>query len=129
MKVRKGPMTNFMLISSVIVFTVFSQVILKIGQHTFYYPKSFTLNELLKMSALNLSNLYVVACMVFTLVAGLAWILVIQNMPLSRAYPLMSLNYVTIYLLSWWFFNEPLSLPSCIGMLLIVAGTGLLGIK
>jgi multidrug transporter EmrE-like cation transporter len=122
-------MTNALLVATVIVFTVFSQLILKVGQHTFYYPRNFGASELLKMSAINLSNFYVVVCILLTLLAGLAWLLVIQNMPLSRAYPLMSLNYVTIYLLSWVFFSESLSIPSAIGMVFIVIGTSLLGFK
>jgi len=122
-------MTNFLLVSTVIFFTVLSQMILKIGQHTFYYPKNMTGGELLKMSALNLTNIYVIGCIVLTFVAGLAWLMVVQNMPLSRAYPFMSLNYVLVYILSWWFYNEPISLPSMIGMVCIMIGTGLLGFK
>jgi len=122
-------MSTRVLIVLVICFTVFSQIILKIGQHTFYYPSSFTAYELVKMIAQNLSNIYVIMCILFTLVAGLFWLLVIQNMPLSRAYPIMSLNYIIVYVLSWMFFSETLSLPAVIGMALIVAGTCLLGMR
>jgi len=122
-------MTNVILVGTVIVFTVLSQLILKIGQHTLYYPKDFSTMEMLKMSAFNLSNVYVIGCIGLTLLAGLAWILVIQNMPLSRAYPLMSLNYVSIYILSWLFFAEPLSMASFAGVVFIMIGTGLLGFK
>jgi len=122
-------MTNFILIGVVIVFTVLSQLVLKYGQHTFYYPANFSSSELIKMTGLNLTNWYVIGCIVLTLAAGLAWLLVIQNMPLSRAYPLMSLNYVAIYILSWILFSEPISIPSLIGMGLVVFGTGLLGFK
>ncbi len=122
-------MTTFLLVGVVIVFTVLSQLILKFGQHTFYYPTEFSTMEVLKMAGLNLTNWYVLGCVALTLIGGLTWLLVIQHMPLSSAYPLMSLNYVTIYLISWWLFNEPISIPSAIGMVFIVIGTGLLGFK
>jgi multidrug transporter EmrE-like cation transporter len=122
-------MLNVILVGLVIFFTVISQIILKIGQHTFYYPRVFSAAELVKMTSYNLSNMYVMGCILFTLVAGLIWLLVIQNMPLSRAYPLMSLNYILVYLISWAFFHEPISLPALCGIFLIMMGTGLLGIR
>jgi multidrug transporter EmrE-like cation transporter len=122
-------MLNIILVGSVIFFTVISQIILKIGQHTFYYPRGFSTAELVKMTAYNLSNIHVIACILFTLIAGLVWLLVIQNMPLSRAYPFMSLNYVIVYLISWAFFNEAISFSALCGIFLIMIGTGLLGIR
>ena len=122
-------MSNFILMTTVIFFTVLSQVILKIGQSTLYYPSEMTTSEILKMSYLNLTNPYVIGCILLTLFAGLAWIMVIQNMPLSQAYPFMSLNYVLIFIISWLFFSEPLSLPVLGGIFLVMIGTGLLGFK
>ncbi len=122
-------MINAILITVTIIFTVFAQLILKVGADTFYFPSGFTFSEIMKMTALNLSNVYVIGSIVLTLVAGLSWILVVQNMPLSRAYPIMSLNYVSIYILSWLLFNEQLSPFSIAGVVLIVMGTCLLGFK
>jgi len=47
-------MTTFLLVGVVIVFTVLSQLILKFGQHTFYYPTDFSTMEVLKMAKLRL---------------------------------------------------------------------------
>ena len=120
-------MSNVILVGAVILFTVISQVILKIGQESFYAPQGYSGAEILKVIAINLGNWYVISCLIFTLLAGLAWLLVIQNMPLSRAYPFMSLNYVIMYFIAWMFFGEHLSTISLVGIALIMAGTSLLG--
>ena len=122
-------MINSVLIIITIVFTVLAQLILKVGAGTFYFPKALSYAELLKMAACNLSNVYVIGSILFTLFGGLAWILVVQNMPLSRAYPIMSLNYVVIFLLSWCLFGEHLSSYALFGMGLIIIGTCFLGFK
>jgi uncharacterized membrane protein len=42
---------------------------------------------------------------------------------LSYAYPLMSLNFVIVLILSAWLLHEPVTLNKTIGIILIVAGT------
>jgi len=41
---------------------------------------------------------------------------------LNYAYPFMSLNFVFVFALSAFIFNEPISLPRIIGLGLIVLG-------
>lgn len=54
--------------------------------------------------------------------ATLFWVLALRNLPLSRAYMLMSVGFIVIPLLSYFFFAEPLSSRFVIGSLMIAAG-------
>ncbi|GKW14195.1 putative 4-amino-4-deoxy-L-arabinose-phosphoundecaprenol flippase subunit ArnF [Pectobacterium carotovorum subsp. carotovorum] len=55
------------------------------------------------------------------------WFMVLRYLPLSRAYPLISLSYAVVYLaavfLPW--LNEPMSLRKTLGVLIILLGVWL----
>ncbi|ADY56766.1 protein of unknown function DUF6 transmembrane [Syntrophobotulus glycolicus DSM 8271] len=50
------------------------------------------------------------------------WILVLRRMDLSVAYPMVSLGYVIVLLLSWLFLQEMVNGPKMIGTVLIITG-------
>lgn len=55
-------------------------------------------------------------------VATLAWIWVLQRVPLTLAYPLVALTFLLVPLGAWWLHGEPLGARYLAGMLLIAAG-------
>lgn len=57
--------------------------------------------------------------------ATLLWIYLLRFVPLSRAYMFMSLSFVIVPLTSYFFFDEPLSLHTYLGVGLIVAGVAI----
>ncbi len=56
------------------------------------------------------------------------WVLVLRSMPLSTAYPLVSLSYVVVTALSVAFLHETLTALKLGGLLLIVTGVILIGL-
>ncbi|KFF66599.1 MULTISPECIES: 4-amino-4-deoxy-L-arabinose-phosphoundecaprenol flippase subunit ArnF [Pectobacterium] len=71
-----------------------------------------------------------VAVLIGMLCYGLSmvcWFMVLRYLPLSRAYPLISLSYAVVYLaavfLPW--LNEPMSLRKNLGVLIILLGVWL----
>jgi uncharacterized membrane protein len=54
--------------------------------------------------------------------AALAYLLALQRLELSRAYPVMSLSFVLVLLFSAWLFGEAVTLPKVLGIMLILAG-------
>ncbi|MBN3138202.1 4-amino-4-deoxy-L-arabinose-phosphoundecaprenol flippase subunit ArnF [Pectobacterium punjabense] len=72
----------------------------------------------------------VVAVLIGVICYGLSmvcWFMVLRYLPLSRAYPLISLSYAVVYLaavfLPW--LNEPMSLRKNLGVLIIMLGVWL----
>ena len=122
-------MIQFLLLATVVTSIVCGQLVLKYSQSSFYMPQSYTAFELGKVAWLNITNTFFITSLFFTLVAGLSWILVLQKMPLSRAYPFLSLNHFAVYFLSCLLFGEAISATSCAGLFCIILGTVLLGVR
>lgn len=59
--------------------------------------------------------------------AMLLWLLVLQHVPVSVAYPMLSLNFIFITLAARWIWHEPVSLRHWLGVLFIIAGIFILG--
>jgi drug/metabolite transporter (DMT)-like permease len=55
-------------------------------------------------------------------VATVLWIVLLQNAPLSRAYPYVALSFVLVTAASWWFFRESISTGQIAGLGFIVIG-------
>ena len=55
------------------------------------------------------------------------WMMILQRMDLSRAFPLTGLAYVSVPLLAWLMFGETITLLCAGGVGLIVCGVILLG--
>ena len=57
------------------------------------------------------------------------WLSVISRVPLSLAYPMLSLSYVIVVVESWIFLNEGLHPLRVVGSLVIVAGVVLVSLS
>ncbi len=55
------------------------------------------------------------------------WMAILREMPLSRAFPMTGLAYVTVPLLAWLALGERIDLTRSCGIALIVAGVVALG--
>ena len=59
--------------------------------------------------------------------AMLLWLLVLQRIPVSVAYPMLSLNFIFITLAARFIWHEVVSLRHWLGILLIIVGISILG--
>lgn len=57
------------------------------------------------------------------------WLSVLQRLPLSVAYPMLSLNFVLVTLAAQWFFNERITPRHWFGIVSIVLGIALMSIQ
>lgn len=55
------------------------------------------------------------------------FVFALRDEELSILYPVISLTYVWVAALSIWLFRETMNLPKLLGILIIVAGVGVLG--
>ena len=120
---------KFYLLAVVIGSVAAGQMCVKFAAPTLYTPKAITAGEIARMVLINLTNPYVICSLVLTAIGGLSWILVLKEIPLSRAYPFLSLNFAIVFLLSWLVFGEQLSTVACVGLVAIMVGTALLGMR
>jgi undecaprenyl phosphate-alpha-L-ara4N flippase subunit ArnE len=57
----------------------------------------------------------------------LVWLLVLQRLEVSIAYPMLSLNFVLITLIARFIFREPIDRRHWLGVALVIGGVVLLG--
>ncbi len=68
-------------------------------------------------------NPYLLSWIFLAGISAALWIFVVSKLELSFAYPVsMTLSYMLILVLSWWFFDENLSITRWIGVALMCAG-------
>ena len=61
------------------------------------------------------------------LVCGMGlWLLVLNNMDVSVAYPLLSANFIVVHLMAKWKFREEIPAHRIMGALIIIAGMAFL---
>ena len=63
------------------------------------------------------------------LTSMLLWIFVLQKIPVSVAYPMVSLGYVFTTILGYFFFREPLESQKIAGLSVIILGVIILGLS
>jgi len=86
------------------------QVLLKVGMK----GRAFALSALFSPAVFGGFVLYGVAALI--------WLKVLTMLPLSVAYPILSLNFILIPLASSRFLGEPLSGGRILGIVLVVSG-------
>jgi undecaprenyl phosphate-alpha-L-ara4N flippase subunit ArnF len=58
--------------------------------------------------------------------SSICWLLALRKFPLSTAYPMVSLGYVLVMLISVWLFHETISMQKWLGAAVILAGVALI---
>jgi multidrug transporter EmrE-like cation transporter len=95
-----------------ILLGAFAQILLKFG--------TFRVNshELFKI----FTNLYTVGGLGLYALSALLWIFAISKVQLSFAYPMVSLGYVVVFVFSYLFFGEIISVRRAFGLATILVG-------
>lgn len=69
-----------------------------------------------------LLNPWVISAFLAAFLASLTWMAAMTKLQLSHAYPFMSLAFVFVMLLSGMLFNEPITTPKVVGVMLVIIG-------
>lgn len=112
---------SYVYIAITIFLTVYGQIVIKwqaAQAGTFPAGGGDKLLFLLRL----VLNPWVASGLFAAFLASLTWMAAMTKMPLSHAYPFMSLAFVLVMFLSAFFFHEPLTWPKAIGMVCIVTG-------
>ncbi len=104
-----------------ISFSVTGEGLLKHGMNT---VGMFSLQPHLILSGLvrTFSNPYVLGGFSFIFLGSVFWLSVLSRLPLSLAYPLLSLSYVLVVLSAWLILKEDISVTRMAGVFIIISG-------
>lgn len=104
-----------------ILFTVYGQLVIKWRMLTFgKLPDA--LGDKILVLLRNLFDPWVFSGLFAAGIAAIAWMAAMTMLPISKAYPFMSLAFVFVLLFGSRLFGEPITWPKVVGLLLVIAG-------
>jgi multidrug transporter EmrE-like cation transporter len=114
-------MTQMALILISVTLGAIGQVLLKLGANQL---QGFSLSyKALPRNVIMIVNTPAIWIgMILFFISFLLWIKVLTKSELSYAYPMVSLGYIIVVILSLFLFNETVNLHKLIGILVIIAG-------
>lgn len=86
---------------------------------------AFTLDNVLPVGARLATSPHILSGLGCYAVSVVVWILALSRVPVSIAYPMLSIGYVVNALAAWWLFGESLGAQKLVGITFIVAGVWL----
>jgi undecaprenyl phosphate-alpha-L-ara4N flippase subunit ArnE len=69
-----------------------------------------------------LFNGWLYTALTLYMLATILWIWILQDMPLSQAYPFVALGFAIVPLGAWWFFGETIDFRHVLGTIFIISG-------
>lgn len=114
-------MMGYIYILLTLLLTVYGQLILK-WRINFHGSFPEQLNLQLVYLGKALLDPYIISSFAAAFLASLTWIAALTKFDISYAYPFMSLSFLMVLVLGYFFFNEPITLFKIIGIVLILIG-------
>ncbi len=110
----------YIFIALTIFLTVYGQLVLKwqVAQYPHLISAPFSLLNIVTL----LLKPWVISGFAAAFAASLCWMAAISKLPLSKAYPFMSCNFVLVALMAAWLFREQLDGLKVVGTLIIILG-------
>lgn len=116
--------TSFSLILSGVLLNAAAQLLLKAGT-TRVGHFEFSMSNIMPVGWQLASQPFVLAGMGCYAISLVVWIMALSRVPVSVAYPMLSIGYVVNAFAAWWLFGESLSAQKLIGIGVIIIGVWL----
>ena len=114
------PLT-FSLVMLGVLLNAAAQLLLKAGT-TRVGEFAFTLDNLAPVGGRLASSPFIAGGLACYVVSVVVWILALSRIPVSIAYPMLSVGYVVNALAAWYLFGEALTMQKLLGIGFIVVG-------
>ena len=115
---------SFSLILTGVLLNAAAQLLLKAGT-TRVGHFEFSMDNVIPVGWQLATQPHIVAGMSCYAVSVVVWIMALSRVPVSIAYPMLSIGYVVNAFAAWWLFGESLAAQKLIGIGFIVVGVWL----
>ena len=115
-----NPLTFSLLMTGVLL-NAAAQLLLKAGTNR-VGEFSFALDNIVPIGSRLASSPFILGGLACYVVSVVVWILALSRVPVSVAYPMLSVGYVVNAVAAWMLFGESLSMQKLIGIGFIVIG-------
>lgn len=116
------PLTTIIKIIFAVLLGAIGQIFFKLGSSSF---KDNIIDNIL----LFLTNKFLFFGLTFYGISTLIYVTSLQKVPLSLAYPLISIGYIFVLFFSYLFLGESLSISKILGTIIIIFGVCILCLK
>jgi len=114
------PLTFSLLLAGVLL-NAGAQLLLKAGTNRIG-EFAFSMDNLVPIGTRIASSPPILAGLACYVVSVVVWILALSRVPVSVAYPMLSIGYIVNALAAWWLFGESLGMQKLLGIGFIVIG-------
>ena len=112
---------SYVYVAVTVLLTVYGQIVIKWQVlNAGAFPEAPA--DKLQFLALLLLNPWVISAFAAALLASMSWMAAMTRLQLSHAYPFMSLAFILVLVASGVLFQEPITAPKVIGIVLVVLG-------
>jgi multidrug transporter EmrE-like cation transporter len=115
-----NPLTFSLLIAGVLL-NACAQLLLKAGTNRIG-EFAFSMENVLPIGTRIATSPPILAGLACYVVSVVVWILALSRVPVSVAYPMLSIGYIVNALAAWWLFGESLSAQKLVGIGFIIIG-------
>ena len=113
--------TTFSLLLTGVLLNAGAQLLLKAGTNR-VGEFSYTLDNIVPIGLRLAANPPILAGLACYVVSVVVWILALSRVPVSVAYPMLSLGYIVNAFAAWMLFGESLTAQKLVGIGFIVVG-------
>ena len=85
-------------------------------------PLTFSLDNVVPIGTRLAFNPYIAGGLACYVVSVVVWILALSRVPVSVAYPMLSMGYIVNAILAYYLFGEALAMQKVVGIGFIVVG-------
>jgi multidrug transporter EmrE-like cation transporter len=114
-------LTSFSLILAGVLLNAAAQLLLKAGV-TRVGEFSFSIDNAIPMGFKLLTQLPIIGGLACYGISVVVWIMALSRVPVSVAYPMLSIGYIVNAFAAYWLFGESLNAQKLIGIGVIVVG-------
>jgi multidrug transporter EmrE-like cation transporter len=114
-------LVEFSLILFGVLLNACAQLLLKAGTNRIGHF-DFSLNNALPIGWQLATNPYIFGGLSCYVISVVVWIMALSRVPVSIAYPMLSIGYVVNALAAWWLFGESLTAMRLTGIGVIIVG-------
>ncbi len=116
-------MSSYLYVLATVLLMVFGQILIK-WQVLKAGALPEKLGEQFSFAARLLFNPWILGALALAFLAAICWMIAMSKLPLSHAYPFVSLSFVLVLVLSAACFGESVTWPKILGVSLILLGVG-----
>ncbi len=114
-------LVSFALIFAGVMLNATAQILMKAGTNAVGHFE-FSMQNILPIGLKLATEWHIIAALVCYAVSVVVWILALSRVPVSIAFPMLSMAYVVNALAAWYFLGEAFNPTKLIGMAIIILG-------